>query len=83
VITLGTFFGTAARSPSSMYDWGSRSGDYEDLSFIALMMQAVQTCETLVNPRQSTRRYNPEDSHIHFRSCWNLLTWTVLKPTPS
>jgi hypothetical protein len=30
-----------------------------------LMMEAVQTSETLVNSNQSTRRYNPEDSHLH------------------
>jgi hypothetical protein len=29
---------------------------------IALMMEAVQTCETLVNLYQPTRRYNPEES---------------------
>jgi hypothetical protein len=28
------------------------------------MMEAVQTAETLVNSYQSTRRYNPEDSHL-------------------
>jgi hypothetical protein len=27
-------------------------------------MQAVQTSETSVNSYQSTRRYNPEDSHL-------------------
>jgi hypothetical protein len=32
---------------------------------IALMLQAVQTSEALVNSYQSTRRYNPEDSHLH------------------
>jgi hypothetical protein len=31
---------------------------------IALMMEAVQTSETSVNSYQSTRRYNPEDSHL-------------------
>jgi hypothetical protein len=28
-------------------------------------MEAVQTSETLVNLIQSTRRYIPEDSHLH------------------
>jgi hypothetical protein len=28
------------------------------------MMEAVRTCETLVNLHQSTRRNNPEDSHF-------------------
>jgi hypothetical protein len=34
---------------------------------IALMMEAVQTSETSVNSHQSTRRYNPEDSHLHIK----------------
>jgi hypothetical protein len=33
---------------------------------IALMMEAVQTSETLVNSYQSTQRYNPEDSHHQY-----------------
>jgi hypothetical protein len=35
-----------------------------EASIIALMMEAVQASETLVNSYQSTRRYNPEDSHL-------------------
>jgi hypothetical protein len=31
---------------------------------IALMMGAASTSETSVNFYQTTRRYNPEDSHI-------------------
>jgi hypothetical protein len=31
---------------------------------IALMMEAARTSETLVNFYQTTRRYNPEGSHI-------------------
>jgi hypothetical protein len=31
---------------------------------IALMMEAARTSETLVNVYQTTRRYNPEDSHL-------------------
>jgi hypothetical protein len=34
---------------------------------IALMMEAARTSETLVNFYQTTRRYNPEDSHLHPR----------------
>jgi hypothetical protein len=30
----------------------------------ALMMEAARTSETLVNFYQTTRRYNPEDSHL-------------------
>jgi hypothetical protein len=29
-----------------------------------LMMEAVQTSETLVNSYQSTRHYKPEDNHL-------------------
>jgi hypothetical protein len=52
---------------------GFHGGDYEDgcllgcsdvQTIVALMMEAVQTSETSVNPYQSTRRYNPEDSHL-------------------
>jgi hypothetical protein len=32
---------------------------------IALMMEAARTFETLVNFYQTTRRYNPEDSHLN------------------
>jgi hypothetical protein len=31
---------------------------------IALMMEAARISETLVNFYQTTRRYNPEDSHL-------------------
>jgi hypothetical protein len=31
---------------------------------IALMMEAARPSETLVNFYQTTRRYNPEDSHL-------------------
>jgi hypothetical protein len=31
---------------------------------IDLMMEATRTSETLVNFYQTTRRYNPEDSHL-------------------
>jgi hypothetical protein len=39
---------------------------------IALMMEAIQTYETLVNSYQSTRRYNPEDSHLYSHRRENL-----------
>jgi hypothetical protein len=32
---------------------------------MAMMMEAARTSETLVNFYQITRRYNPEDSHLH------------------
>jgi hypothetical protein len=33
-------------------------------SIIRAMMKAAMTPETLVNIYQTTRRYNPEDSHL-------------------
>jgi hypothetical protein len=33
-------------------------------SLIALMMEAVQTCETLLNSYKSTRLYSPQDSDL-------------------
>jgi hypothetical protein len=44
----------------------------------ALMMQAANTSETSVNFYQTTRRYNPEDSHFHTRSRENLKSCFVL-----
>jgi hypothetical protein len=35
---------------------------------IALMMEAARTSETLVNFYQTTRRYNPEDSHLRLKT---------------
>jgi hypothetical protein len=35
------------------------------VALIALMMEAAQTYETMLNSYQSTQRYNPEDSHRH------------------
>jgi hypothetical protein len=40
----------------------SKGGEF----IIALLMEAVQTSETLVNLYQTTRRYNPEESHLKF-----------------
>jgi hypothetical protein len=48
---------------------------------IALMMEAARTYETLVNSYQTTRRYNPDDSHLHTHHRENLksyLLYTVL-----
>jgi hypothetical protein len=39
---------------------------------IALMMEAASTSEMSVNFYQTTRRNNPEDSHLHTRRCENL-----------
>jgi hypothetical protein len=37
---------------------------------IALMMEAARASETLVNFYQTTRRYNPEDSHLSPLNVW-------------
>jgi hypothetical protein len=42
------------------------------------MMEAVQTSETLVKSYQSTRRYNPEVSHLQATT----LSFHVLSTTP-
>jgi hypothetical protein len=39
-----------------------------DRRYIALMMEAVRTSETSVNFNETTRRYIPEDSKLHFGS---------------
>jgi hypothetical protein len=39
---------------------------------IAPTMDVASTSETLVNFYQTTRRYNPEDSHLHTRRRENL-----------
>jgi hypothetical protein len=40
-------------------------------AIISLMMEAAKTSETLVNFYQTTRRYNPEDSHLQQSSFTN------------
>jgi hypothetical protein len=42
---------------------------------IALMMEAVRTSETLVNFYQTTRRCNPEDSHLRTHRRKNLKSY--------
>jgi hypothetical protein len=51
--------------------WGSHGGEYEDgcllgcsAILITLMMEAARSSEMLVNFYQTTRHYNPEDSHL-------------------
>jgi hypothetical protein len=42
---------------------------------IALMMEAARTSEKLVNFYQTTRRYNPEDSHLRTHRRENLKSY--------
>jgi hypothetical protein len=41
---------------------------------IALMMEAASTSKTSVNSYQTTRRNNPEDSHLHDYGCASSVT---------
>jgi hypothetical protein len=42
------------------------------MATIALMMEAASTSETPVHFNQTTRRNNPDDSHLHTRRRENL-----------
>jgi hypothetical protein len=42
-------------------------------SFIFLMMEAANTCETFVNFCQSTLRNNPEASRLHLFLCVGII----------
>jgi hypothetical protein len=44
------------------------------------MLEAARTSETLVNFYQTTRRYNPEDSHLRKLELLNYLLSVVLSP---
>jgi hypothetical protein len=44
-------------------------------SLTALMMEAARTSETLIIFYQTTRRYNPEDSHIRTHRRENLKSY--------
>jgi hypothetical protein len=43
-----------------------------------MIMEVARTCETLVNFYQTTRRYNPEDSHLHTHRRENLKSYYIL-----
>jgi hypothetical protein len=42
------------------------------------MMEAARTSETLVNFYQTTRRYNPEDSHLRTHRRENLKSYLLI-----
>jgi hypothetical protein len=62
------------RDASCLY----HQGDDRPASIIALMMEAASTSETSVNFYQTTRRYNPEDSHLHTRRRENLKSYNTM-----
>jgi hypothetical protein len=50
---------------------------------IRVMMEAARTYEMLVNFYQTTRCYNPEDSHLCTHRLKNLKSYLTLKLFPS
>jgi hypothetical protein len=44
------------------------------------MMEAAKSSETLVNLYQTTRRRNPEDSHIRTNRRENLKSYLIIHP---
>jgi hypothetical protein len=50
---------------------------YWVVRLIALMMETARTSETLVNFYQTTRRYNPEDSHLRTYRRENLKSYML------
>jgi hypothetical protein len=48
---------------------------YQRFGVIAMMMEAARTSETLVNFYQTTRRYNPEESHFRAHRRENLKSY--------
>jgi hypothetical protein len=48
------------------------------MAIIALMMEAARTSETLVNFYQTTRRNNPDDSHLRTHRRGNLKSYNSL-----
>jgi hypothetical protein len=53
----------------------TRMGERNACRAIALMMEAARTSETLANFYQTTRRYNPEDSHLRTHRRENLKSY--------
>jgi hypothetical protein len=57
--------------------WYIKTGYEKKMAvFWALMMEPARTSETLVNFYQTTRRYNPEDSHLRTHRRENLRSYT-------
>jgi hypothetical protein len=52
-------------------------------SLIALIMEAARSSETLVNFYRTTRRYNPEDSHLRTNRRENLKSYSDFSSSSS
>jgi hypothetical protein len=61
---MAVFWVVAPCSPVEIYQRFRGPVGPDDAGRFALMMEAATTSETLVNFYQTTRRYNPEDSHL-------------------
>jgi hypothetical protein len=48
-----------------------------------MMMEAARTAETLVNFYQTTRRYNPEDSHLRTHRRENFKSYFEIYVVPN
>jgi hypothetical protein len=46
---------------------------------MALMMEVARISEALVNFYQTTRRYNPEVSHLQQAQVWKTTAWKATK----
>jgi hypothetical protein len=63
---------------SFVHDVHRKNVNTEDgQAVIALMMEAARTSETLADFYQTTRRYNPEDSHLRTHRRENLKSYNV------
>jgi cobalamin synthase len=61
----------------SLVEIYSVSEDLAASMIIALMMEAARTSEMLVNFYHTTRRYNPEDSHLRTHHRENLKSYLI------
>jgi hypothetical protein len=65
-------------APCSLVEVYQRSVSRGAARLIALMMVAARTSETLVNFYQTTRLYNPEDSHLRTHRHENLKSYEII-----